>query len=59
MNYKGYAFVENEIVVSIHYYDSLLNTTALDEHPLVVSIPEQLYNVVLVGWHYINEEFTQ
>jgi hypothetical protein len=59
MTYKGYAYVENGIVVSVHYYDSSLDTIALDEHPLVVAIPEQLFNVVLVGWSYANGEFTQ
>jgi len=59
VTYKGYAFIKDGIVVSLHYYDSSLDTIALDEHPLIVSIPEQLFNVVLVGWQCINGEFTQ
>lgn len=59
MNYKGYAFVEDGAVVSVHYYESGVDTIALDEHPSVIAIPEQLFNIVLVGWQYADGEFTE
>lgn len=59
MNYKGYVFVENEVVISVHYYQSTLNTSVMDQHPSVHAIPEQLFNVITVGWNYVNGEFIQ
>ena len=58
-SYKGYAFVNNGIVSSVHYYDLAIDTSPQDNHPQVFVIPEDKLNAVFVGWKYENGEFSQ
>lgn len=57
--YKGYAFIKDDVVTSIHYYELDTDTIALDGHPQVVAIPEDKLTTVVVGWQYVDGEFTQ
>lgn len=57
--YKAYAFVQDGIVVGLHYYDSATDTTPFDTHPQVIAVPEDKLNINLMGWQYVNGEFIQ